>query len=257
MDAIKKVVPASDIDPETLDLLILLPSLLCPNGEHLNNSDTEILSSDLQVLLENASNHLPTIADLVSQKINSQAMDLARVKSLANDPYSLHRNTTRTPARVAKHTQQHTQQHNRQSLTTSHASTSSSPSLSLSSEVSTMTISQLQLHSHTLPKLIRTLETKNGIAARNMELRAHDACLCAEGVRFDASVLAERIRNQVYYFQGTGDYDKQQQKLQVATALQRYSDRLTKLNVRARKPRYRAEIRMELNTDDRLSNDKE
>ncbi|ERS97628.1 hypothetical protein HMPREF1624_05799 [Sporothrix schenckii ATCC 58251] len=183
--------PANDLPPDLVDLLMLLPPLLqLANGPESSSSSASTLSGeDVELLLStppftSLPQHLPRIASLVSENLQTAARGLARVMNPTTNPSYLHRAVPGLPAQVV-------------ALQKAIVDTR----IKLAAErhaTATALLALLDLHAANLTSLIRALEAKHGPVARSLELRAAEVSLAAQAGDVDAQATRAAAVRTVY-----------------------------------------------------------
>ncbi|KAG5927529.1 hypothetical protein E4U42_002137 [Claviceps africana] len=187
------------------DVLALLPSLLssddaCPVPD---DAAAALFSCPPLSALEH---HLPELGALVSANLHAAALDVARIAHPSTNPSYLHRHIPSLPADF------------------------SALSDALSEATSTLAARRLEalssltrlLHSYTqtLTLLVRTLESKHGLASRSLELQALDVSQNSQLAEVDAKTALHAISRDMY-------------SPETVSALANYSSHLRDAQIRA------------------------
>lgn len=175
-----------------MDLLMLLPPLMQLASEpqaSSSSSTTSLSAEDVEILLSSPPftslpEHLPRLAGLVSENLQSAARGLARVANPATNPSYLHRAVPGLPAQVAA-LQQSIVDTRTKLAAARHAT-------------ATALLALLDQQAAALTGLIRTLEAKHGPVARSLELRAAEVALDAQTGEVDAQVTRAAAVRAVY-----------------------------------------------------------
>lgn len=186
--------PASDLPPDLMDLLMLLPPLMQlanePSSSSSNSSSSSSLTAeDVELLLSSPPftslpEHLPRLASLVSENLQSAARGLARVANPTTNPSYLHRAVPGLPAQVVA--LQKSIVDTRVKLAAARHSTA------------TALLALLDQQAAALTGLIRALEAKHGSVARSLELRAAEVALDAQMGEVDAQAAKSAAVRAVY-----------------------------------------------------------
>ncbi|KAG9257638.1 uncharacterized protein F5Z01DRAFT_694947 [Emericellopsis atlantica] len=165
-----------------LDLLLILPPLLAPSGPGVAEDEVSLLLSSPP--LTELDDLMPDLTSLLSSHLRSSALNLARITHLSTNPSYLHRHIPALATSFASLTQQERDAH--QSLV-------KAPLEALSKLLELM-----DLYVCCLTKLIRTLESKHGVIARNLDLRATEASLEARHVHQNVEMALHTTTGEVY-----------------------------------------------------------
>ncbi|KAI1861853.1 hypothetical protein JX265_009356 [Neoarthrinium moseri] len=172
---------ASQLPPELVDLILLLPAFI-DQAQTTSGADLELLLStppfsDLPALL-------PQFTPIISSHLTSQASTLARVINPSTNPSFIHRSIPQllpsTQALLA------TLSERRSALTSSRLSTTSN------------LVAHLNQHTEALVLLLRALEAKHGPSAHSTALRASEANLEAQLWATSLSLLLWETRATIY-----------------------------------------------------------
>ncbi|EPE03070.1 hypothetical protein F503_08684 [Ophiostoma piceae UAMH 11346] len=164
-----------DLPPDLLDLLLLLPPLInlsSSSSSSASPSPPPVSADDIQLLLESPPftslpDHLPRLASLVSDTLQSSALSLARVLNPSTNPSYLHRTVAGLPAQAAQ-LQNNVAAVHAQLVAARHATSSS-------------LIDLLEQQASALSTLLRVIEAKQGgPIARSLELRASEVAVDAQ-----------------------------------------------------------------------------
>ncbi|ORY58562.1 uncharacterized protein BCR38DRAFT_489480 [Pseudomassariella vexata] len=172
---------ATQLPPELLDLLVLLPPFL--------SRASTLLRPDLEALLSTPPfseiiHLLPQLTPLVSSHLITQASTLARILHPSTNPSFIHRSIPQ----IHPTTQSLLATLATQSATLSQARLSATSSL----------VSHLNHHTDALVILLRALEAKHGPSAYSSELQASQGALAAQLWSEALQLLLWQTRGTVY-----------------------------------------------------------
>ncbi|KAH8906641.1 hypothetical protein BR93DRAFT_968229 [Coniochaeta sp. PMI_546] len=171
---------SSDLPPELLDLLLLLPPFL--SSHHLDPESLSLLLSNPP--FTNLPSLLPHLTPLISSALVSKAASLSRLLHPTTNPSFIHRTIPTLPTTTTT------------LLTT--LSTQKQLLSRLRTETATALTRLLALHASALKHLIRALESKHGNIARHLELRAAEISLSALAQQHSAAALLRSAHREVY-----------------------------------------------------------
>ncbi|KHN99251.1 uncharacterized protein MAM_02949 [Metarhizium album ARSEF 1941] len=192
-------------EPSTLltDLLLILPSLV--DSDELVDSDAAalVLSSPPFSEFESL---LPQLGAIISANLHASALGLVRITHPHKNPSYLHRHI---PFLAADHAALRDKLSEAQlSLMSNRVQALASLTELISSCTQFLTIA------------IQTLESKHGVAARSLELRALDVSLEAQSMELDATAESTKLSKEIY-------------SPEAVTALRHYLSHLKDAQVRA------------------------
>lgn len=164
-----------------LDLLQALAPFL-QAGQSLSPDTAHLLLSSPPLSYLEAL--LPDLGALLSANIAASALNLARVAGPAINPSSLH-------CQVASLSQDFSAL--AKALDRAQSSLSTARLATLSDLVEL-----LDMHAQCLVRLVRLLETKHGVVAHHLELRASDASLQAQRGKIDAEQALRNVQRDIY-----------------------------------------------------------
>lgn len=185
------------------DLLLILPSLV--------DSDLSVDSHDAALILASPpfsefESLLPELCAIISANLHASALSLVRITHPSKNSSYLHRHISSLPADHAAL---------RGELSEAQQSLMSSRLQVLASLAEL-----IGLYIQSLTFLIQMLESKHGVAARNLELRALDVSLEAQSTEFDAKAASTNL-------------DKDMYSLEALIAMKHYFSHLKDAQVRA------------------------
>lgn len=165
---------AVDLPPDLLDLLLLLPPLinLSSSSSSSCSSSPALSAEDIQLLLESPPftslpDHLPRLAGLVSDTLQSSALGLARVLNPSTNPSYLHRTVAGLPAQAAQ--------------LQADVATAQAKLAAARHTTSSLLVDLLDQQASALSTLLRVIEAKQGgPIARSLELRASEVAVDAQ-----------------------------------------------------------------------------
>ncbi|KAI0121379.1 hypothetical protein BJ170DRAFT_143637 [Xylariales sp. AK1849] len=171
----------SQLPPELLDLLLLLPSCL-DRAQTMGTSDLELLLANPP--FSEFSNLLSQLTPLISSHLTSQASALTRVVHPSTNPSFIHRSIPQLhPSTQSLLLALFTQ---RAALSSRRISASSS------------LVSYLNQHTSALVLLLRSLEAKHGPSAHSTALRTSEASLEAQLWAVSLHLLLWETREAIY-----------------------------------------------------------
>jgi hypothetical protein len=166
-----------------IDLLLILPPILTPTSTPLPSSSLTLLLSSPP--LSNLDDLLPSLATTISPTLHSSALTLTRLAHPSTNPSYLHRQIPSLPNHILTN------------LLNAHTNLQTALTQSRLQTLSSL-LNLLNSHAATITQLIRLLEVKHGLIARNLELRAADAALNSQRTEVDAEQALWTIRREVY-----------------------------------------------------------
>ncbi|KAG6042300.1 hypothetical protein E4U41_000044 [Claviceps citrina] len=201
------------------DLLALLPSLLLLLDNtnttiiNKNNDNNQCLGGDGVATallscppLSDLESHLPELGALVSAHLHASALSVARIAHPSTNPSYLHRHVPSLPADFAALA----------------SSLSEARCALIGRRVEALASLTKLLHSYTetLALLVRTLESKHGVASRRLELQALDVSQNSQLLQADVKTALHTLRKDMY-------------SPETISALANYSSHLKDAQVRA------------------------
>lgn len=200
----KLKISAPSESPDSLaDLLLILPSLVDSDQPIDPDAAALILSSPPFSELESL---LPELGAVISTTLHTSAIGLARIIHPSTNSSYLHRHIPSLPA-------DHKALRDRLSEAQLGLMSSRLRALTLLTEL-------LSSYTQSLTLLIRSLESKHGVAARSLELRALDVSLEAQRIELDARNASNSVSKDMY-------------SPEAVTALRHYLSHLKDAQVRA------------------------
>lgn len=173
--------PVAELPAPLLDLLLILPPLLTSSSDLSHESTALLLShpplSDLPA-------HLPQLAALVSNTLQSAAVHLARIANPSTNPSYVHRSIPALATNAA-------------SLASAIADRKADLTRARLAAGTELT-SLLQGQTTVLSQLLRSLEAKHGPIARSLEFRATEASLTAQRQEAEAETALWLARRDTY-----------------------------------------------------------
>ncbi|KAK2603953.1 hypothetical protein QQS21_003888 [Conoideocrella luteorostrata] len=163
------------------DLLLVLPSLIDSDQPTEPEVAAEILRYSL---FSEFDSHLPELGDLVSANLHASALSVARIAHLSTDSSTLPRHIPSLPA-------DHAALRDRLSEARLMLMKGRLKALVAS-------INLLQSYTQSLALLVQSLESKHGLASRNLELRALDVSQDAQQTEIDANAALDNVSKDIY-----------------------------------------------------------
>jgi hypothetical protein len=163
------------------DLLLILPSLVESDQPVEPKAAELILSSPPFSEIESM---LPELGEVISANLHAWALSLARITHPSTNPSYLHRHIPSLPADHAALVEK--------------ASKARLDLMSSRLQALTSLTELFSLYTQSLTVLIQSLESKHGVAARNLELRALDASLEAKHTEVDANNAVNNLSKDLY-----------------------------------------------------------
>ncbi|KAK8920538.1 hypothetical protein H634G_02314 [Metarhizium anisopliae BRIP 53293] len=185
------------------ELLLILPSLV--------DSDLPVDSHDVAFILSSPpfsefESLLPELGAIISANLHASALSLVRITHPSKNPSYLHRHIPSLPADHAAL---------RGKLSEAQQSLISNRLQALASLTEL-----ISSYTQSLKLLIQALESKHGLAARSLELRALDVSLEAQSTELDAKATSTSLSKEMY-------------SPEAVTALRHYLSHLKDAQVRA------------------------
>ncbi|CAM1509276.1 Fc.00g030150.m01.CDS01 [Cosmosporella sp. VM-42] len=174
--------PSQATPPEPLlDLLLILPPLLSPEAPLPQDSLTLLFSHPPLANLEAL---IPELTPILSSTLRSSALGLVRLTHPTTNPSFLHRHISALP----------------QALATLQTDLSAAEAALTTQRLRTLASLAPLLRSYTqgIMHLMRALESKHGVIARSLELRASEVALQAQRHEVDAQQTMYAVQGEVY-----------------------------------------------------------
>ncbi|KAG5982982.1 hypothetical protein E4U55_001034 [Claviceps digitariae] len=166
------------------DLLTLLPPLLNKDDQCPPPDDAAVITALSCPPLSDLEKHLPELGALVSANLHASALDLARIAHPSTNPSYLHRHIPSLPGDFA--------------ALADKLSTATSALTTQRLEALDSLTKLLHSYTQTLTLLVRTLETKHGLASRRLELQALDVSQNSQLTEIDAKHALHTLTKDMY-----------------------------------------------------------
>ncbi|KAG6018216.1 hypothetical protein E4U43_007057 [Claviceps pusilla] len=201
-----KAAPEPEPAGPLADLLVLLPSLLNNDDQYTVPDNVDAMTALSCPPLSELEKHLPELGALVSANLHASALDLARIAHPSTNPSFLHRHIPSLPADFA-------------ALAGKLSEARSALAARRLEALGSLT-KLLHSYTQTLTLLVRTLESKHGLASRRLELQALDVSQNSQLAEIDAKNTLNTISKDMY-------------SPETITALTNYSSHLKDAQIRA------------------------